>query len=307
MIDLSRLPAPDVVEPLDYETILAQLLADYRARWPEFSAWVESDPALKLLEVAAYRELLLRARVNDAARAVMLAHAAGADLDNLAALFAVERLAGEDDAALRARVTASLGAHNTAGSAAGYEYWARSAGADMVCVRRLSRDPAGTLRIWIGGAVTGEGAAALDARPSLALYRAVEAVLERPDVRPITDTVTLAGIGIHPYVVAATVSLDGGAPAEETRAAAEASLRAVCIELHHCVPPNNNVSRERLIAALFVPGVRDATLTAPAADVAVFGSEAAWPTTGASNRISAAPVAADPVRLPMDGVTVTVA
>jgi len=65
-IDLSRLPAPDVVAPLDYEAIRSQLIADFRARWPGFDALVESDPAIKLLEVAAYRELLLRAAINDA-------------------------------------------------------------------------------------------------------------------------------------------------------------------------------------------------------------------------------------------------
>ena len=31
-IDLSKLPAPDVIEALDYESILAELLQDYRAR-----------------------------------------------------------------------------------------------------------------------------------------------------------------------------------------------------------------------------------------------------------------------------------
>ena len=40
----------------------------------------------------AYRELLIRQRVNDAARGVMLATASGTDLDNLAANFNVERL-----------------------------------------------------------------------------------------------------------------------------------------------------------------------------------------------------------------------
>ena len=48
-----------------------------------FTALVESDPAWTILEVAAYRELLLRQRINDASRAVMLAFATGADLEHL--------------------------------------------------------------------------------------------------------------------------------------------------------------------------------------------------------------------------------
>ncbi len=48
---------------------------------------VESDPAYKILEVAAYRELLLRQRVNDASKLYYWPNAKGSDLDHLAALF----------------------------------------------------------------------------------------------------------------------------------------------------------------------------------------------------------------------------
>ena len=58
-IDLSQLPAPDVVETLDYEAILADWRADFLARYPQFSAFVESDPAIKLLETGAYRDAVL--------------------------------------------------------------------------------------------------------------------------------------------------------------------------------------------------------------------------------------------------------
>ncbi|MCP4101043.1 MAG: baseplate assembly protein, partial [Lentisphaerae bacterium] len=54
-IDLSLLPAPDVIEPLDYEVIFSAMLTTLRSKTPEFSALVESDPAYKVLEVAAYR------------------------------------------------------------------------------------------------------------------------------------------------------------------------------------------------------------------------------------------------------------
>ena len=90
-IDLSQLPAPDVVETLDFENILAAMLEDLQGRDPVFNALVESDPVYKVLEVAAYRETLIRQRVNDAARAVMLAYAAGPDLDHIGARFNVKR------------------------------------------------------------------------------------------------------------------------------------------------------------------------------------------------------------------------
>ncbi len=119
-LDLSALPAPAVVEALSFERIVTALLADLRERYPDFTAVVESDPAYKILEVCAYRELLLRQRVNDAARANMLAYAGGADLDNLAALFGVGRQEGETDDELRRRTPAALAGISVAGPRAAY-------------------------------------------------------------------------------------------------------------------------------------------------------------------------------------------
>ena len=92
IVDLSKLPSPAVVEALDYETILADLKARLSALAPEVTATLlESDPLTKFLEVLAYESLMLRQRVNDSARAIMLAHATGTDLDHLAALLHVAR------------------------------------------------------------------------------------------------------------------------------------------------------------------------------------------------------------------------
>lgn len=303
-VDLAALPPPDVVERLDYERILAETLADYRARFPQFSAWVESEPAVKLLETVAYREFLLRNRVNEAARSVMLAHAVGADLDNLAALFAVERLAAESDDGLRRRVLLSLGAHNTAGSQAGYEFWARSvAGVGDVCAER---SVPGAVRVVVGGEIAGEGAAALDAQPPLALYRAVAAVFERDDVRPLTDTVAVEALRVRPFRVDATLTLAAAADPATIVAAAAAACRAYCASRHRC-GADNTVHRSALINSLFVPGVAAVDLTAPAADVDPASNEAPWPTAQTAAPYGGGVPAADPVRQPMDGVAVAAA
>ena len=94
-IDLSKLPAPQLIEELDYESILSQMRTKMREICPEWTGYeLESDPANKILEVAAYREMLLRQRVNEAARGVMIAFATGSDLDHLAAFYPEERLPG---------------------------------------------------------------------------------------------------------------------------------------------------------------------------------------------------------------------
>ena len=91
-VDLSQLPPPNVIEPLDFEVIFARKLAQLIELDPSFDALVESDPAYKVLQVAAYDELLLRQRINEAAKAVMLAYANDEDLDQLAANFQLKRL-----------------------------------------------------------------------------------------------------------------------------------------------------------------------------------------------------------------------
>lgn len=94
MIDINKLPAPQIVEELDYETILTAMRAKLAELLPDWTASdLESDPANKVLEVAAYREMLMRQRVNESVRACMLAFARSTDLDHLAANFGVERLA----------------------------------------------------------------------------------------------------------------------------------------------------------------------------------------------------------------------
>ena len=91
LIDLSTVPAPAIVEQFTFEEIVTAMLTDLRARDNAFTALVESDPAFKILEVCAYREMLMRQRVNEAAKACMLAYAVKNDLDNLGALLGVLR------------------------------------------------------------------------------------------------------------------------------------------------------------------------------------------------------------------------
>lgn len=76
-IDLTALPAPAVLEALDFEETYQAELATYRQLMEdggqEWSAPLESDPVTKLIELGSYRRLLNRARVNDASKALLLA------------------------------------------------------------------------------------------------------------------------------------------------------------------------------------------------------------------------------------------
>jgi phage-related baseplate assembly protein len=126
-IDLSQLFPPEVVEQLSYEAIRTAIVDQLVAELPAFDATVTSDPAVKVLEVVAYREMLIRQQFNERARQVMLAYATGSNLDQLGALLDVGRLEGEADTAYRARIQLAPEAFSVAGPASAYRFYALSA------------------------------------------------------------------------------------------------------------------------------------------------------------------------------------
>lgn len=283
LIDLSRLTAPAVVEALDYEDILAQMLADLQARDATFTALLESDPAYKILEVCAYREMLVRQRVNDAARGVMLAYAVGSDLDQIAANYGVARLLiapadtqdvppiaaiYEADADLRRRVLLSLEGYTTAGSVGSYTFHALSADGDCKDVGIASLTP-GHVNVAVLSR-TGDGAA-----PQQTLD-AVTAALSAETVRPLCDTVEVESAQIITYSVLASLTVYPGTSQQQALDAATAQITAYTAEMHRL---GRDVTRSGIFAALHQPGVQNVSLTTPAADVVVQWNQAAYCTT----------------------------
>ena len=270
-VDLAGLAPPPVVEQLSYEAILTAMTADLRARDPDFDAWVESEPAMKLLEIAAYRELLLRYRINQTARSVMLAYAAGADLDHLGALLGVTRSTGETDEQLRARIRLAPARVSTAGSEASYRFWASSV-PGVTDVQVDSPSP-GVVDVWVLGGDAPDGS------PPPALVLAVGDAVSGDTVRPLTDTVRAQTGQVLPYTIAATLTVASGPDVETVRTAAAAAVTAYARRQRKL---GASVPRSALIAALHVVGVVAVDLTAPAADVDAATGQAPWPTTGAS-------------------------
>jgi len=259
-IDLDTLPAPQVIEALDAETILAAIKADVIARAPELEdvLELESEPATKVLEAAAFRELLLRARINDAARAVMVAHATGADLDNLAALFGVERLEGESDREFRDRTQLSLEGFSTAGPVGAYEFHALAAHAEVKDVAVSSPAP-GTVEVAVL-ARSGNGT------PTQEVLDAVAAALNDEDVRPLTDLVQVVAADVVNYAITAELVFDESQDGAQALPTVGAAVQAY-VNARHAL--GQTVSLSGIYAALHQPGVVRATLVAPAADLAV--------------------------------------
>lgn len=272
-IDLAQLPDPDVVEQIDYEQILAERKAYAVSLWPteqqaEVAATlaVESEPLTKLLQENAYREMLLRQRVNEASLANMLAKAKGKDLEQLAGNVNVERLVVtpgnsaavppiiavmESDDSLRERAQMAWEGLSTAGPRNSYILHARSADGRVADATAESPSPA-VVVITVQGLV-GDGSV------DQALLDVVSRYLSDDDRRPVADRLTVQSATVLPYQVDAVIYLATTGPeAEPIREAAQARLVTFITQRRRL---GVEISESAIHAALHVEGVRKVVLS----------------------------------------------
>jgi phage-related baseplate assembly protein len=271
-IDLSQLPAPQIVEQIDYELILAERKAYMISLWPieeqsEIAARLEmeSEPLTKLLEENAYRETIWRQRVNEASIANLLALAKGPDLDQLAGNFNVTRLVVqeakplanppiarlmESDDSLRERAQMSWEGLSTAGPRNSYIFHAR--GADGRVADATAESPSPAVAVVTVQSLLGDGTASAD------LLAIVKTYLSDDDRRPVADRLTIQGAQIVRYQVKAKLYLlTSGPESEPILAAAEQRLLAYVNQRRRL---GMEVSESAVHAALHVEGVRKVEL-----------------------------------------------
>ena len=284
-IDLSQLPPPVVVEPLDFETLFNERKEAFIALYPEDEQDVirrtlslESEPITMLLEENCYRELLLRQRVNEAARAVMVAYSVGSDLDQLAANFNVERLTitpeddsvvppvpavMESDADLRVRTPQAFEGLSVAGPTAAYEFFGLSADGRVADVSAVSPTPA-CVTISV---LSREG----DGTASQELIDIVASELNGEEVRPVADRVTVQAAEIVPYEIDATLYIYPGPESEPIRQASEQKLQAYIADQRRL---GRDIRLSAIYAALHVEGVQRVELAQPVADMVLDDTQA---------------------------------
>ncbi|CAM3729500.1 MULTISPECIES: baseplate J/gp47 family protein [Pseudomonas] len=280
-VDLSALPAPQVLEDLDFEALFQADLATFRSHMGDnWDAAVESDPVTKLLEVGAYRKLLNRARVNDAAKALLLAYAQGSDLDQLAANVQLQRLVVqaqdpgtvpptpqvlEEDDALRERVQLVYEGLTTAGPRNSYILHARNASGQVADATAESPLPAQVVVTVL--ALEGDGSAAAE------LLDTVRLKLNDDDVRPVGDRLTVQGAQILRYRIDAVVHMSGNGPE------IEATLAECKRRLQAWINPRRRlgveVARSGVDAQLHINGVSRVDLN-NWADLRPTRAQAAW-------------------------------
>ncbi|MGP6378192.1 baseplate assembly protein [Yersinia bercovieri] len=287
IIDLSQLPAPLVIESLDFDSLFAVRKEAFIALYPadqqdavRLTLSFESEPIVKLLQESTYRELLLRQRVNEGAQAVMVAHAIGSDLDHLGANNGIARLTitpanqdaippitavMESDDDFRMRIPQAFEGLSVAGPTGAYEYHARSADGRIADASAISPSPACVTVTVLSR--EGNGVAAQD------LLDKVFTVLNDENVRPVADRLTVNSAAIVEYQIDATLYFYPGPEAEPIRAAAEARLNTYISTQRRL---GRDIRKSAIYAALHVEGVQRVDLAAPIADVVLDKTQAAY-------------------------------
>ncbi|WP_341808556.1 baseplate J/gp47 family protein [Wolbachia endosymbiont (group E) of Neria commutata] len=250
---------PNVIEKLSYEEILSRMKEELIHRDPTFSALTETDPAIKILEIAAWRELLLRQRINEAAKANLLRFATGIDLDHLAEFYGVERKDEEDDERFRKRVKAKIVGWSTGGSKEHYRFYALSTDIRVKDALVESLIP-GSVQISI---------LSKDGVPSEELLDTVRKQVNRDDVRVLTDTVEVVSCKIIPIDIYAKISIHPMTPQDII----EAAKRQLIEKFESSKGLGWDITRSWIIASLFVEGIQNIELVEPSIDVTVEGNE----------------------------------
>lgn len=310
-VDLSRLPAPDIIEALDFQTLADEAVGRMQALMPDFEP-LNSDPATKLLQVFAYFAQLLRQRINDAARATMPAYASGADLDQVAAGFGITRLTitpadpvlgipavMESDDDFRRRMVLAPEGYSVAGPEGAYIFHALTADPDVLDASATSPEPddiralvLGVLAdhavepeivtamtealdaaIWPGEVVISILSRTATGAAGPDLVATVDTYLSNENIRPLTDHVIAQSAEIVEYAVVAAITTFGGPDGSVVMDAARAKLDGYVADSHRL---GRDITISALHAALHVEGVQNVVLTSPAADIIVSREQAPY-------------------------------
>ena len=285
IVDFERLAKPQMIEDLDFETLLLERKTALIELWDaeedqdKIRAILdrESEPLTKFLQENVYRELILRHRINTAAQSTLLAFANGSDLDAVVANFAIERLVVvpatgrspavmESDANLRERAQMAFEALNTAGSENSYRYHALSADGRVADVSVVSPSPAQvTVAILQKDSDRNEA--------SDELVAVVANALNAEDIRPIADRVTVMAAGIIEYSIEAELYIGKDPQVATLLDNAHSSIRDYTSEQKRI---GRSVHRSAIYAALHIKGVDNVIIKKPTADINLTATQAGY-------------------------------
>ena len=276
-IDLSLLAPPDVVKQISFEEILKlrleQFYQEMRQDQPDFPDLLESDPAMKLAQVFAYGEMLIRQDANEQALAVLLAFAKDNDLDHKAAERNLQRRiispatentpeVKESNESLRKRVQLAPEGQTTAGSEGSYIFHGLNADPrvkDIYPYAPLDEagNPTGICNIYVLSNES-DGTAPED------LLSVVSAALNAKSVRPLTDKPIIYSASILNYSIDAEIFIDEGPDENIVLDSCYKAAQEYTKKSHSF---NDGISLSGIYQALHQPGVSRVNLISPAGNI----------------------------------------
>lgn len=273
-IDLSGLPAPSAIDTFANNVLFTIWLQQFQVIDPAYTILLESDPAIELLEVGGYREEVLRVRINDALKALLLPLSYGSNLDALGARFGVVRLlvtpantlvspavpaVYESDDAFRERIALAPDAWAGAGAYGAYIYYARTSDGNIVNAEAYNAASGlvnpGSILVVI---LTSD-----DSLTTAALTNCYN-LLHSDDVAMMTDNVIIQAASKISYDVTATIYVGNGPDPALIQAQAVTNVQNVCLA-HRRI--GRRVPMSAIIAALQFDGVNYAVVANPTSDV----------------------------------------
>lgn len=285
-IDLAGIDPPPIIEPLDFEIIRSQVIQDVTDRLNAAGVAydvgvLETDPFVFLCESWGARELNLRARINDAVKAVLLSSSWNGNLDQVGALLTTQRqiVNGvlETDESYRRRIQLAPEAFSTAGPEGAYVYFALQTlgpegaiDASAVMVPVVTGHPGGGVLVTVlmGNGVYQPTAAQIS-KLTLVFRGAQGTNLPASygnDSIPLTDVVSVAGPKVISVPITAVLTLY---PGPETSVVVNASNAALAKLLASQNKLGRSLSRSEIMQALQSTGVFSVNLISPAQDVLI--------------------------------------
>ncbi len=283
LIDMSQVPVPDVIKPLDFESRFSDLKAQLVALYPESESVLEleSEPLTKFLQLLAYRELHLVGQINDDTRGNMLASSVANDLEAIAARFNLTRLTitsaddtaeppiaavMESDDALRRRVQMAFDGLNTAGSIDGYIFFALSSNGLVADASAVSPEPCEMVLTILSHEANGVASNQL-----LGLVRqyfgvtadGLNTTATPSKVRPDGDHLTVQVAEVLNYQVNATLQIKAGPDAPSVLATAQQAISTYTQQRKL----GRSKTLSGIYAALHQPGVSNVKLSSPVANI----------------------------------------
>lgn len=267
---LTALPAPDIIKIPDYDEILKRVVSRLRTINEDYTSIVEGDPAYAIMQSIIFEIVMILQRINDAARAVLVTHSIGADLDNVGALFAIYRQVIqhedltadppipeilENDNRFRDRIINALEAI-VPGSRAWYRGYALESSSMVKDAIALKTNP-GEVTVYVQADNT-------TAVPDSALLTTVSDYITAEARKFICDTVIVSAIGIRSYALTAsikpTLGLDKNTVLADIQKRAEdfANERKVI---------GKPIPLSHIYAALITDAVSEIDLSAPVSNI----------------------------------------